>query len=64
MIVREKSINSYLNVNYDLMINVQDRFLKHSNVVASPITDYMLLVKDEETAKIFYSFFIILILLA
>lgn len=64
MIVREKSIKRYLNVNYDLMINVQDRFLKHSNVVASPITDYMLLVKDEETAKIFYSFFNILILLA
>ena len=46
------------NVNYDLMIKVQDWVLKHSNVVTSPITSDTLLVKNEKTGEIFVYFYI------
>ena len=38
------------------MIKVRDWDLKHSNVVASPIANDTLLVKDEETCKFFVCF--------
>ena len=43
------------------MIKVQDWILKHPNVVASPITNDTLLVKNIEWGKIFY-FFLYLVL--
>ena len=46
------NIKWYPNVNYDLMIKVQDQVLKHSNVATSPITNNMVLVKDEGTGNI------------
>ena len=53
-----KRIKKYSNVNYDLMIKVQDWVLKHSNVVTSPITSDTLLVKNEKTGEIFVYFYI------
>ena len=40
------------------MMNSQDWVLKQSNVVGSPITNDTLLVKDEETDKIFIRLYI------
>ena len=54
LVIIEKSIKSYPNFNYDLMIKVQDWILKHPIVVASPITNDTLLVKNIESGKIFY----------
>ena len=46
------------------MIMVKDWIIKHPNIIASPITDDTLLVKDEVTGKIlFISIFIPFILL-
>ena len=51
---QRKRIKRYDNVNYDMMIKIQDWILKHSNGVVSPIIDGTLQVKDEETAKILF----------
>ena len=47
----EKMIIKYPKVNYVLMIKVQDWITKHPNIIASPITDDTLLVKEEFAGK-------------
>ena len=49
----KKRIKQYPKVNYELMIQKQDWILKHPNVIHSPITAGILLIKDEFTGKYF-----------
>ena len=53
-----KRIKIYPNVKYDLMIKMHDWVLKYSNVVTSPVTNYILLVQDEEIGKCFVCIYI------
>ena len=58
----KKIVKRYPNVNYNLMIKVYDWVLKNSNVVASPITNYTLLVNIEDTGNIFHLFLYLVLL--
>ena len=47
-------LKQYPKVNYELMVQIQDWIVKHHNIIHSPITKYILLIKDESIGKYCY----------
>ena len=47
-------MKKYHKLNYDLIIKIQDWIMKNENIIASPIKNNTLLVKDEVTCMYFY----------
>ena len=53
-------LKQYPKVNYELMVQIQDWIVKHHNIIHSPITKDILLIKDESIGNYCYLFLFVI----